>query len=390
MPSPPGRMDENVSMKDSMDMLQVVAGLNAAVSNTRLYAAGHPQVVRHLEQTHGLLRQVMKKQPDLTFLIVDDDVVVDNQALTTTTPQLDQFVTLLQQCAVERITFSQEVSVEGLTQLVMDLAGMGEEAVRSAPGITLGKVKVLSQEELEVRKMMLSPELKERLEALEAHRDVSLEHIKDLYHHIKSTREVTRHGLGEMVQGFLQGMLRNVNPLQMLAALKSSDEYTFTHAINVCILTMAQAESLGISGDLLHDIGIAASMHDAGKMFVPDEILNKPDKLTDAEWHHMRAHSAHGALYILKLKGIPKLAFLGALEHHIRYDGTGYPDLGSKWRPNVVSQMIAIADLFDAMRSRRPYKKAKPDAKVIKILRQESGSSFNPKLVENFLKLIKG
>jgi HD-GYP domain-containing protein (c-di-GMP phosphodiesterase class II) len=377
-------------MKDHNDMLQVVAGLNAAVSNTRLYAADHPQVVRHLEQTHGRLQQVMKTQSDLTFLIVDDDVVVDNHAMTATTPQLDQFVTLLKQCAVERISFSQEVSMEGLTQLVMDLAGTGEKGVRSTPGITLGKVKVLSREEIEARKMMLSPELKERLADLETYRDQSLDHIKDLYHQIKTTREISRHGLGEMVQGFLQGMLRNVSPLQMLAALKTSDEYTFTHAINVCILTMAQAESLGISGDLLRDIGVAASMHDAGKMFVPDEILNKPDKLTDEEWRHMRDHSAHGAQYILKLKGIPKLAFLAALEHHIRYDGSGYPDLGDKWRPNMVSQMIAIADLFDAMRSRRPYKEPKPDEFIIKLLRQDSGTAFNSRLVENFLKLIKG
>lgn len=371
-------------------MLKVVAGLNAAISNTRLYAADHPQVVHHLEQTHGRLQQVMRTQSDLTFLIVDDDVVVDNHAITATTPQLDQFVTLLKQCAVERISFSQEVSMEGLTQLVMDLAGTGEKGVRSTPGIALGKVKVLSREEIEAQKMLLSPELKERMADLEAYRDQSLDHIKDLYHQIKTTREVSRHGLGEMVQGFLQGMLRNVNPLQMLAALKTSDEYTFTHAINVCILTMAQAESLGIPGDLLRDIGIAASMHDAGKMFVPDEILNKPDKLTDEEWRHMRDHSAQGALYILKLKGIPKLAFVAALEHHIRYDGSGYPDLGGKWRPHVVSQMIAIADLFDAMRSRRPYKEPKPDEFIIKLLRQDSGTAFNPRLVENFLKLIKG
>jgi HD-GYP domain-containing protein (c-di-GMP phosphodiesterase class II) len=377
-------------MTDNKDMLQVVAGLNAAVSNTRLYAADHPQVVRHLEQTHVRLQQVMQAQPDLTFLIVDDDVVVDNHVLSATTPQMDQFATLLKRCAVERITFSQGVSMDGLFQLVMDLAGTGEDVVRSAPGITLGKVKVLSQEELDAQKSMLSPELKERLTAMEAYRDGSLDQIRDFYHQIKANREVTWHGLGEMVQGFLQGMLHNVNPLQMLAALKTSDEYTFTHAINVCILTMVQAESLGISDDLLHDIGIAASMHDAGKMFVPDEILNKPDKLTDEEWRHMREHSAHGASYILKLKGMPKLAFLASLEHHIRYDGSGYPDMGDKWRPNMVSQMVTIADLFDAMRSRRPYKEPKPDALIIKILRQESGTSFNPKLVENFLKLIKG
>jgi HD-GYP domain-containing protein (c-di-GMP phosphodiesterase class II) len=296
---------------------------------------------------------------------------------------------LLSQCAVQRITFGRQVSVGGLLQLVQDLSTAGAEAVRSTPGITLGKVKVLSEMDLDSQRASLAPELQEKLAALEGDRARSLFDIRDLYHHIKSARQVSLYGLGEIVQRFLQGMLYNINPLQMLASLKSSDEYTFTHAINVCILTMAQAESLGIKGKMLYDIGIAASMHDAGKMFVSDDILNKPDKLTDEEWKHMREHSAHGAMYILKLDGIPKLAFLAALEHHIRYDGTGYPNLGKNWRPNIVSQMIAIADMFDAMRSRRSYKEPKPDEKIIKILQQESGTAFNPQLTQNFLRLIK-
>ena len=227
------------------------------------------------------------------------------------------------------------------------------------------------------------------MQALAALRQRSLDEVKDLFHQIRTSREISPLGLDEMVQGFLQGMLSNVNPLQMLASLKSADDYTFTHAINVCILTMAQAESLGVNGTKLRDIGIAASMHDAGKMFVPEEILNKPDKLSREEWRHMQEHSAQGAQYILRLEGIPKLAFLAALEHHIRYDGTGYPDLGRGWRPNIVSQMIAVADVFDAMRSRRPYKEPKPDGVIVKILREESGTSFNPRLVLNFLKMIK-
>ena len=372
------------------EILQVVTYLNAAVSNMRLYAADHPQVASNIERTNRQLQAILQEQSNITFLIVDDDLVVDNHALTNTTPQLDQFVVMLKQCAVERVTFTREVSADGLYQLVEDLSAAGSEAVHSAPGITLGKVKVLSEADLEAQRELLTPEIQDKLSALEAYRDRSLDDIRDLYHQIKSAKQISRHGLGEIVTGFLQGMLYNVNPLQMLASLKTSDEYTFTHAINVCILTMAQAEALGIIGDKLYDIGIAASMHDAGKMFVSDDILNKPDKLTDEEWEHMRDHSAHGARYILKLDGIPKLAFLAALEHHIRYDGSGYPHLGKNWQPNIVSQMIAIADMFDAMRSRRPYKEPKPDELIMKILIEESGTSFNPQLVRNFLRLIKG
>jgi len=376
-------------MTKHKDILQAAICLNAAVSNTRLYAADHPQVMRYLEQTHAQLQDAMQRQAEITYLIIDDDVVVGNHALTSITPQLNQFVELLKQCAIERLTFTPEVSIDGLTRLVKDLAATGQEVVRSVPGITLGKIKVMGDTDAQADRELLAPEIKQKLAELEQFRNRSLDDIKDLYHQIGSDKQITALGLGEIVQGFLQGMLRNVNPLQMLAALKTSDEYTFTHAINVCILTMAQAEFIGIKGRMLYDIGIAGAMHDAGKMFVPDEILNKPDKLTNKEWAHMREHSAEGALYILRLEGIPKVAFLGALEHHIRFDGSGYPDLGGSWHPSVVSQMIAIADMFDAMRSRRPYKDPKPDGLIIKILREESGTAFNPQLVESFLRLIK-
>ena len=369
-------------------MLQVATCLNGAVSNTRLYAADHPQVLRYLERAYNQLQGVLKTQATLTFLVVDDEVIIDNRAVTARTPQLEQFVQLLKQGAIERLTFSSGLTIQELTQLVGDLASTHNEVVRSTPAIKLGKVVVQPVSGTEQSDAALSLESRQRLEALADLRRHSLDDLRDTYQRIQGSHDISSMGLSEMVQGFLNGMLRNVNPLRMLASLKSSDEYTFTHAINVCILTMAQAEALGIDGRLLHDIGVAASLHDAGKMFISDDILNKPDKLTDEEWHHMRTHSAQGAQYILRLSGIPKLAFLAALEHHIRYDGSGYPDLGKGWQPNIVSQMIAIADVFDAMRSRRPYKEPKPDALIVKILQQESGSTFNPHLVRNFLQLI--
>jgi HD-GYP domain-containing protein (c-di-GMP phosphodiesterase class II) len=370
------------------EILQVATCLNGAVSNTRLYAADHPQVLRYLERAYDQLQRVLKSQSTLTFLVVEDEVIIDNRAVTTRTPQLEQFVQLLKQGAIERLTFSSDVTIQELTQLVGDLASPHKEVVRSTPAIKLGKVVVQPVSGTDPPDTALSLESRQRLEALADLRQHSLDELKDAYRQIQGSHEIFPSGISEMVQGFLQGMLRNVNPLRMLASLKSTDEYTFTHAINVCILTMAQAEALGIDGRLLRDIGVAASLHDAGKMFISDDILNKPDKLTEDEWKHMRSHSAQGAQYILRLPGVPKMAFLAALEHHIRYDGTGYPDLGKGWQPNIVSQMIAIADVFDAMRSRRPYKEPKPDALIVKILQQESGSTFNPHLVRNFLQLI--
>jgi HD-GYP domain-containing protein (c-di-GMP phosphodiesterase class II) len=152
---------------------------------------------------------------------------------------------------------------------------------------------------------------------------------------------------------------------------------------------MSQAEALGFPGHHLYQIGIAAALHDVGKLFIAPDIINKPGKLTPTERKVIETHTVKGANYILGLNQIPKLAVLCALEHHMKYSGGGYPVMGNNWQPNVASQMIAIADVFDAMRSRRSYSEPKPMETIVKVLQEESGTTFNPQLVGNFLKLIQ-
>ena len=110
--------------------------------------------------------------------------------------------------------------------------------------------------------------------------------------------------------------------------------------------------------------------------------------MTDDERSVIETHSAKGANFILTQKSIPRLAVLSALEHHIRYDGSGYPNVSRDYRPNIVSQMITISDVFDAMRSRRPYKEPASMETIVRILNAEKGVTFNPMLVENFLRLL--
>ncbi|MDA8141562.1 MAG: HD domain-containing protein [Desulfobacteraceae bacterium] len=366
-------------------ILSVIIHLHAAIANTRLYTSGHPQVTRYLEGAHAELARLLGKRSELTLLNLDQELVVDQQPLTPKTAHSVQFAQLLRRAGVEHISFLPGVTLAELTQLASELAADDQRGVRSTEAIKVGKVEVLV---VPTDDQIISAETQARIENMEMIRERSMDHFKELYHLIRSNKQAPVLGLEEIVQAFIRGIGNNLPPLQVLATLKSSDEYTFTHAVNVCILTMAQAEALGISGRPLYDIGIAASLHDAGKVFVPEDILNKPGKLTEQEWAYMRNHTIRGARQILRMDGLPKLAFLGALEHHIRYDGTGYPAL-SNWRPNVISQMIAIADMFDAMRTRRPYQAPKPDAQIIDILRKDSGTMFNPVLVKNFVRLIR-
>jgi putative nucleotidyltransferase with HDIG domain len=192
-----------------------------------------------------------------------------------------------------------------------------------------------------------------------------------------------------MVKGFILGFRQEINPLSLLATLKSVNEYTFTHVTNVCILTMSLAEFVGIKGEYLHKIGVASLLHDIGKIFIPDEILSKPGMLTPEERRTIESHTVKGARYLMGIEGIPKLAVLAALEHHQKFDGKGYPSIKGGWTPNITSQLICVADVFDAMRSKRSYQESHSLEKIEGVLVKGKGTSFNPLLVDHFLKMIR-
>src|SRR5205823_11946689 len=128
-----------------------------------------------------------------------------------------------------------------------------------------------------------------------------------------------------MVDGLAQAVSQNRTALLALTTLKNYDNYTFTHMVNVSILTMGQARGLGIDGPLLREFGMAALMHDIGKVKTPLEVLNKPDKLTEAEFTIMKRHVVDGAEILRRTPDMPTLAPVIAFEHHLRIDGNGYP-----------------------------------------------------------------
>jgi len=377
-------------LKNPEQIEKVISNINAAVTNMRLYSAKHPKINLYLEDAYGELYRLFLDKPLTTIMLIDDQMVVDNVPLKNRGSRGDQFGRILKENAIEHITFKSGISKQDFYLLVKQLANPEGETIKSSEYLKLGKVELrVDEKTVKQEDITLSDDEKEHLLALSSVRDDKLGEIRMMYSQISKRKAIDIQAVDEFIKAFIRGFSYGINPIHMLAKLKSVDEYTFTHVVNVCILTMSQAESLGFKGEQLYEIGIASVLHDSGKLFIPDEILNKPGRLTDNERSIIETHTVKGAQYILGLKNISKLAVLGALEHHIKYDGTGYPNISKKWRPNIVSQMIAIADVFDAMRSRRVYKEPKPESLIVKILTEEKGTSFNPVLVDNFLKLIK-
>lgn len=197
------------------------------------------------------------------------------------------------------------------------------------------------------------------------------------------------HAVMALVAGFITSFRKESNPLLALVPLKEMDEYTFTHSLNVCILNISQGMSLGFEGQILHDIGIAGMLHDVGKQFVSNEVLNKPGALTDDEWQAMQSHPVHGAHYLLNTPGMPRIAVMTAFEHHMKYDMTGYPKVPPGWQTNLCSQITTVSDYFDALRTNRVYRDTMDFEKVAGIMLEIAGTGLNPALTLNFIKVLR-
>jgi putative nucleotidyltransferase with HDIG domain len=158
--------------------------------------------------------------------------------------------------------------------------------------------------------------------------------------------------------------------------------------VNVSILMMGQARALGIDGGLLREFGLAALMHDIGKVRTPLEILNKPDKLTDDEFTVMKQHVVDGAEILRATPDVPALAPIIAFEHHLRMDGTGYPHGAIRPTLNLGTMLCGIADVYDAMRSQRAYQQSFPTDRILQVLKRNDGAQFDQNLVRRFVQLL--
>ncbi|HSM36830.1 MAG TPA: HD domain-containing phosphohydrolase [Longimicrobiales bacterium] len=173
-----------------------------------------------------------------------------------------------------------------------------------------------------------------------------------------------------------------------LLRLRSFDEYTTTHSLNVSVLSMALAEHLDLSQGDVRAFGVAGLLHDVGKVQVPAEILNKPGKLTDQEREVMNRHPSDGARIILARQDDLDLAAVVAYEHHVMIDGGGYPSFHYPRPCHHGSHLVHVCDVYDALRTRRPYRDAWPAAKVLSYIGERAGSEFHPDVARAFLAMM--
>jgi len=192
----------------------------------------------------------------------------------------------------------------------------------------------------------------------------------------------------EVIGQTVASIMRNQDALIGLNRIRTVDQYTFEHSINVAVLMIAFARALGFERSLIEEIGLGALLHDVGKSRIPEVILNKPGKLTPEEFEVIQGHVAHGHEILVKTSDISLTALDVVLEHHERIDGTGYPEGKPGASISRFGQMAAIVDVYDALTTRRVYHDAMPPHEALRNLLQWSPQQFDRTLVQQFIRCV--
>ena len=364
---------------------ELLRRLASGVRAAQLYAPDHPLVARNVDGLQVALKSLLAQQPSVVVGIVGEDLVVGETPLPKVSGGMSEFIHRLTDHHIERIAFERGVTQDELVALMQKISKLTGRS-------TIDAEKDLSSAHVRIGRLKAEDRRQDGIAS-------DLAAIRQLYSNAVSAAEVaweTAAGEGmpdapaalQAVEGLAEAVTQNRTALVALTAMRNYDNYTFTHMVNVSILTMGQARALGIDGRLLREFGLSALMHDIGKVRTPKEILNKPDKLTDEEFTVMRRHTVDGAEILRRTPEMPILAPVVAFEHHLRIDGSGYPFKVKRASLNLGTMLCSISDVYDAMRSQRVYQQAHPTDRILAVLKRNDGTQFDQHLVRRFVQLL--
>lgn len=201
-------------------------------------------------------------------------------------------------------------------------------------------------------------------------------------------RAVEAEQVDHVVESITESILRNSGAILGLLTIRNKDDYTFLHSVSVCALLVAFCRTLNIDTETTRQAGTGGLLHDTGKAFVPDNVLNKPGKLTDEEFELIKRHPRDGYDALLKSPEIGPIPLDITLHHHERMDGNGYPD---KLPPEKIQQLVrmaSIVDVYDAITADRCYHRGIPATDALRKLHEWSSFHFDPKLVQAFIRCV--
>jgi putative nucleotidyltransferase with HDIG domain len=365
-------------MNEAMHFLTSFA---QAVATMTLYRVGHPARERAVDAAYQALLDMQARVPTPTFTFLGDEIIYGKQPLREL-KQWDWGVRL-SNAGVQRLEFEPDIDRADFEQFLEEvLARLTVTAVASSEArqmretrIKFGSVGVKGElTDSEIRTATVNYSL-----------GVEAETVRWLHEQVQQHNILHLGEAEAVVRSLTVAMHAERHMLIPLLSLREFDQYTTTHALNVSVLTMALAEFIGLSPRDVRAFGVAGLLHDIGKTRIPRDILTKPGKLEPEERALMNRHTIDGAKIIIETEEHLDLAAVVAYEHHIMLDGGGYPTLRFRRDCHYASKLVHVCDVYDALRTVRPYRDAWASETVIAYLKEKAGTEFDPEIATAFV-----
>jgi len=370
----------------SGDPVRFLNAFAQSLAAMALYRVGHPARERALDVAYQQIQDLQGDTARPLFTFLGDEVVFGNIPLREL--KAWDWGKRLAEAGIQRLEFEDRVSredFEGFQEEVLarlTLSAISTEARQMRrSSIRFGAVGLKGEADAATEPLptaTISFSLGEEVDTL-----------RWLHNEVQATGAVPLAEAEAVVRSLAVAMHGGRQVILPLLQLKEFDQYTTTHSMNVAVLSMALAEFLGLAGDDVRAFGIAGLLHDIGKIKIPLDVLTKPGRLTDEERALMNEHPVTGARILLDVEADLDLAVVVAYEHHIMINGGGYPVLHYTRDCHQASKLVHVCDVYDALRTRRPYREAWSFDKTLGYLEERSGLEFDPELGGAFVRMMK-
>ena len=370
--------------------LRFLTSFAQVLSTMALYAEKHPARERAIDKSFTALRELQATDPKPQFSFLGEETVYGQLSLRDLAEW--EWGHRLANAGIQRLEFAPDVTREEfedfleqvLARLTLAVIDTSEARTTRRQTIKFGAIGVKGEKKLDniveakLPSTHLGYSLQEEAAAVQwMHGEVGDRGTLPLAEAEAVVRSLSlaMHGENEM--------------LLPLIELRQFDEYTTTHSLNVSVLTMALAEHVGLGARDVRTFGVAGLLHDLGKVRIPIEILNKPGKLTDEERQVMQRHTIEGARIIITSDKELDLAAAVAYEHHIMLNGNGYPHCHYHRDCHRASELVHVCDVYDALRTNRPYRSAWEAEQVLAYIEERAGTEFEPEIAGQFVQMMR-
>jgi HD-GYP domain-containing protein (c-di-GMP phosphodiesterase class II) len=350
-----------------------IAELVAGATTVGLYGSSHPRATQALEKLAAQIGALLTGEPELAFVLLGEELFVQGRPFTRVSRQAPALIRRLRRRGVEHLTFRQGVTQSELRSFLEELAAADDSAVKSRPNIQVGRVEV-SEREPGGPDESQGGKKGRRLATVRDRVAV----IHECLGGVAAGQPLAVGELDRVTRSLLDALAGRPDPIPHMAPWEGGERWHAVHAHNVAVVTMGLARLANVGAAHCRDLGLAALLHDVGKLFLPAELLARELELAGDEIELLLDHPKAGLETLLASEQLPLIALIVVGEHHLYFNGTGYPRLARPRRPHPAARLVTVADTFDLLYTARGGRGMITREGTVAWLVDRAGSTLDP------------